>query len=151
MSVCSCRACVKQVVQHCCHLERIIVGHYVQSRPWCAEASRLCNTAFTWSVSSSLFLTMRYHLERYQQKEEANGLGARWDWKAPVVYAPNSEKALVDGWGPGCEPPAKKKHCCDNTYTSRPGWSVVDVRHGPHWGEITMNGDREPWVHSLFV
>ena len=116
-----------------------------------AEASRLCNTAFTWRVSSSLFLTMRYHLERYQQKEEANGLGARWDWKAPVLYAPNSEKALVDGWGPGCEPPAKKKHCCDNTYTSRPGWFVVDVRHGPHWEEITMNVDREPWLHSLFV
>ena len=116
-----------------------------------AEASRLCNTAFTWSVSSSLFLTMRYHLEHYQQKEEAKGIEPRWDWKSRILYVPNSEKVeycmpqTVDHWGPECEVPARKKDRCDNTYTSRPGWTVVDVRHGPHGPENTMNVDREPW------
>ena len=50
-----------------------------------------------------------------------------------------------DRWGPGCEPPVRNKQRCDDTYISRPGWTVVDVRHGPHGKDIMINVDREPW------
>ena len=34
----------------------------------------------------------------YEEKEEAKALGAKWDYKSKLWYAPNGEQKLVERW-----------------------------------------------------